>query len=120
MGRCFPIGKPTPFAADNVHERVSHRTKAATQITGELLRTESGSRFQNPVVCPTVVLIEQLNVVLSHGERVPALCLGNLTRHRHSVKPADISGELGDRPAPYFLVVKLAPLMARRGKGAIV
>src|SRR5215469_2956493 len=81
MGRCFPIGKPTPFAADDVQERISYRTKAATQITSELLRAESGNRVQNPVVCPTVVGVEQLNVVLSHDERVSALSLGNLTPH---------------------------------------
>ena len=99
MGRCFPIGKPTPFAADDVQERISYRTKAATQITSELLRAENGNRVQNPVVCPTVVLVEQLNVVLSHDERVSALSLGNPTPHRHSVKTErGISGELGDRP----------------------
>src|SRR5215831_16042607 len=90
MGRRFPISKPTPFAADDVHERVSYRTKAATQVTSELLRPESSNSLQDPVVCPTVVLVEQLNVVLSHGERgcplsresYPASVLGETeTRH---------------------------------------
>jgi len=56
MGRRLPIGKPTPFAADDMHERISYRTKASTQITSELLGPESRNRLQNPVVCPTVVL----------------------------------------------------------------
>src|SRR5215813_4956866 len=75
MGRRLPVGKPTPFAADDVHERISYRTKASTQITSELLGPESRDRLQNPVVGPTVVRVEQLNVILSHGERVPAFCL---------------------------------------------
>src|SRR5262244_1232232 len=90
MGRRFPVGKPTPFAAYDVHERVSYRTKAATQITSELLGPESRNRLQNPVVCPTVVLVEQLNVILSHGERVPAICLANPIPDQHWVKSIQV------------------------------
>ena len=31
MGRLLPIRKPTALAADDVHERVSHGTKAAAR-----------------------------------------------------------------------------------------
>ncbi len=79
MAGAKDLKSPTPFDADDVHERVSYRTKAPIQITSELLIAESGNPLQNPVVGPTVVLVEQLNVVLSHGERVPAPSLGNLT-----------------------------------------
>src|SRR5215467_4165020 len=97
MGRRFPIGKPTPFPADYVQERVSHGTKASTQITSELFRAEHRNRLQNPVVCPTVILIEQLNVVLSHGERIPGICLGNPTPHQYfGEMDTGISAELGD------------------------
>src|SRR5580704_15790383 len=68
MGRLLPICKPTPLAADDMHERVSHGTKAAAQIARELLSAESGDCSQNPVVCPAIVFVEQLNVILSHGE----------------------------------------------------
>src|SRR5215813_11481216 len=99
MGRRFPIGKPTPFAADDVHERISYRTKASTQITSELLRAESRNRLQDPVVCPMVVLVEQLNVILSHGERVPAICLANPIPDQHWVEwTRGISGNLDNRP----------------------
>src|SRR5712692_7089496 len=67
MGRLLPIRKPTPLAADDVHQRVSHRTKAAAQITRKLLSAERGDRLQNPVVRPAVVFVEQLNVIFSHG-----------------------------------------------------
>jgi len=99
MGRRLPVGKPTPFAADDVHERVSYRTKAATQITSELLGPESRNRLQNLVVCPTVVLVEQLNVIFSHGERVPAICFANPIPDQHWVKwTRGISGNLDNRP----------------------
>ena len=58
MGRFFPIGQPTPFATDDMHQRVSHRTKAAAQIARQLLRGERGNRLQNPVVRPAVVFVE--------------------------------------------------------------
>src|SRR6266853_1784858 len=77
-GWLLPNCKPTPLAANNVHQRVSHRTEAATQITRELLNAESGDRLQNPVVRPAVVLVEQLNVIFGHGEGRP-FRLGNLT-----------------------------------------
>src|SRR5712692_3891097 len=67
MGRLLPIRKPTPLAADDVHQRVSHGTKAAAQIARELLGAERGNRLQNPVVRPAVVFVEQLNVIFSHG-----------------------------------------------------
>src|SRR6266853_859209 len=73
-----PNFKPTPLHAVNVHQRVSHRTEAATQITRELLNAESGERLQNPVVRPPVVFVEQLNVIFGHGEGRP-FRLGNLT-----------------------------------------
>src|SRR5262245_47160088 len=98
MGRRLPIGKPTPFAADDVHERISYRTKASTQITSELLGPESRNRLQNPV-CPAVVFVEQLNVILSHGESVPAICLANPNPDQHWVKwTSGISGDLDNRP----------------------
>ena len=68
MGRLLPIRKPTPLAADNVHERVSHGTKAAAQIARELLSAEHGDGLQNSVVRPAVVFVEQLNVVFGHGD----------------------------------------------------
>src|SRR5262249_5887490 len=64
----LPIFKPAPLAGDDVHQRVAHGTKAAAQIARELLRAERGDSPQNPVVRPTVVFIEQLNVVFSHGD----------------------------------------------------
>ena len=99
MGRRLPVGKPTPFAADDVHESISYRTKASTQITSELLGPESRDRLQNPVVGPTVVRVEQLNVILSHGERVPAICLANPIPDQRWVKwTRGISGDLDNRP----------------------
>jgi hypothetical protein len=71
MGRLLPIRKPTPLAADNVHERVSHGTKPAAQIARELLNAERGDRLQNSVVRPPVVFVEQLNVIFSHGDGRP-------------------------------------------------
>src|SRR5437660_11965518 len=68
MGRLLPIRKPTPLAADNVHERVSHGTKPAAQIARELLNAERGDRLQNSVVRPPVVVVEQLNVIFGHGD----------------------------------------------------
>src|ERR1700730_2342102 len=67
-GGLLPNCKPTPLAADNVHQRVSHRTEAATQITRELLNAESRDRLQNPVVRPAVVFVEELNVIFGHGD----------------------------------------------------
>ena len=82
MGRLLPIRKPTSLAADNVHERVSHGTKPAAQIARELLNAERGDRLQNSVVCPAVVLVEELNVIVSHGwAGSPS---GNLTLPCHS------------------------------------
>src|ERR1700728_4679886 len=49
-----------------MHERVSHRSKAAAQITRKLLRAESGDRLQNTLVRPAVVFVEQLNIIFSH------------------------------------------------------
>jgi hypothetical protein len=70
-----------------VHERVSHGTKAAAEIARELLSAERGGGFQNPVVRPTVVFVEELNVISSHGGGLATLSsgvisLGNLTLHR--------------------------------------
>src|SRR5215470_10677815 len=97
VGRRFPVGEPTPFAPDDMHESVTYRTSGATQIMSELLRTESGSRFENPVVSPAVILVEQLNVVLSHAEQSPCPISRNLTPYRPSVKPSHSSsgGECG-------------------------
>ena len=67
MGRLLPVRKPNPLAADDVHERVSHGTKAAAQIARELVSAELGGRLQNPVVRPTVVFVQQLSVISSHG-----------------------------------------------------
>ena len=49
-----------------MQERVSHGSKAATEIARELLRAERGGRLQNPVVRPAVIFVEQLNVIPSH------------------------------------------------------
>jgi hypothetical protein len=68
IGRFLPICKPTPFAGDDVQERVSHGTKAAAQIPRELLVAERGSRLQNPVVRPAVLFVQQLNVISMHGD----------------------------------------------------
>src|SRR5215467_16267190 len=54
----YPIGKPTPFAADDVQQRVSHRMKTASQIPRELLNSKCGRRLQHSIVCPAVVLKE--------------------------------------------------------------
>ena len=79
MGRrLLPVRKPNPLAADDVHERVSHGTKAAAQIARELVSAELGGRLQNPVVRPTVVLVEQLNVIFSHGGGWKTPSSGNL------------------------------------------
>jgi hypothetical protein len=67
VGRFLPINQPNPLATDDMHERISHGTKATSQITRELLGAERGDRLQNPVVRPAVVLVEQLNVIFSHG-----------------------------------------------------
>ena len=66
-GRLLPIRKPTPLAANNVHQRVSHGAKAAAQIARKLLIAERGHHLQNPVVRPAVVFIEQPNVILIHA-----------------------------------------------------
>jgi hypothetical protein len=68
MGRLLPIRKPNPFATDDVEERVPHGTKATTQIVRELLSAERGNRLQNSVVRPTVIFVEQLNIIFSHGD----------------------------------------------------
>jgi hypothetical protein len=64
-----------------MHERVSHRSEAAAQITRKLLRAESGDRLQDTVVRPAVVFVEQLNIIFSHrgGRPTP---LGDLTLPR--------------------------------------
>jgi len=59
MGWCVPISEPNPLAADDVHERVAHGTKAATQIACELLNAERGGRLQHSVVRPAVIFVEQ-------------------------------------------------------------
>src|SRR5206468_873752 len=66
------------LTADDVHERVSDRTEATAEVARELLSAESGGGLQNSVVRPAVVLVEELNVVVSHGGggRSP---YGNLT-----------------------------------------
>jgi hypothetical protein len=69
----LPIRKPTPLAADDVHERVSHGTKAAAQIARELLIAELGGFLQDPVVRPAVVFVEQLNIIFTHGDGWPTL-----------------------------------------------
>jgi hypothetical protein len=71
LGRLLPLRKPAPFAADDVHERVSHGTKAAAHITGELFSAERGDRVQNSVVRPAVVFVEQPDVIFSHGGGCP-------------------------------------------------
>jgi hypothetical protein len=88
MARLPPIRKPNPLAADDVHERISDGTKAAAQISHELLIAERGGGLQNPVIGPAVVFVEQLNVIFSHGwQRVgdpfvwEKVRLGNLTLH---------------------------------------
>src|SRR5580698_11413732 len=48
----------SPLAADDVHQRVAHRTEAAAQIARELLSVESGRRAQSPVVRPAIVFVE--------------------------------------------------------------
>src|SRR5215469_2227081 len=67
MVRLLPILKPTPLAADQVHERVAHGTEAAAEIARELFRSEHRDRAQNSVVCPTVIFEQQANVILRHG-----------------------------------------------------
>src|SRR5258708_5190867 len=66
-GRLLPIGEPTPLASDDMNERVSDGRKAAAQIASELLRGERGDRLENPVVLPTVILVQEMNVVFRHG-----------------------------------------------------
>src|ERR1700687_2322346 len=73
MGCFLPVSKPNPLAADDMHQRVSYRTKAAAQITRELLSAERGGRLQNLVVRPTVVFVQQLNVIFSHSGDGPSL-----------------------------------------------
>src|SRR5215469_3679238 len=58
VGRGFPICEPTPLATDNVHQGISHRNKAATQVACELLRTERRSCLQNPAVGPPIVFVQ--------------------------------------------------------------
>src|ERR1700737_685646 len=45
QGGLFPIPKPNPLAADDVDERVPHRTKTSTQIVRELLSVERRDRL---------------------------------------------------------------------------
>src|SRR5260370_41461278 len=87
MGRLLPIREPNPLAADDMHERVSHGTKATAQIARELLSTERADRLQDPVVRPAVVFVEQLNVIFSHGGGGLTLSCGNLTLPRYSANP---------------------------------
>jgi hypothetical protein len=54
-GGLVPDCKPTPLDADNVHQSVSHRPEAATQIMRELLNAASGNRLQDRVVRPAVM-----------------------------------------------------------------
>src|ERR1700730_12390071 len=87
LGCSLPISKPNPLAADDVQQRVSHRTKAAAQITRELLSAERGGRLQNSVVRPAVVFAQQLNVIFSHSGGCRSLILwGNFTLPR-SARP---------------------------------
>jgi len=83
------IRKPTPLAADDMHEGVSHGAKAAAQIARELLGAHRGHRSQNPVVRPTVVFVKQLNVILSHfGGRLTLSPAGFYLAPRRATKPA--------------------------------
>jgi hypothetical protein len=66
-GRLFPILKPTPFAANDVHKSVSHGTKATAKIARKLLSAERRSCLQNPVIGPAVVFVEELNVIFGHS-----------------------------------------------------
>src|SRR5258708_40028359 len=77
-GRLLPIRDPTPLAGDDMYERVSHGTKAAAEIARELLIAQCRERLQNPAVLPTVVLVEQLNVIFSHGGGWKTPSSGNL------------------------------------------
>jgi len=66
-GRWFIENRePAPLAADDVHERVSDRTEAATQVVRELLNGERGDRLQDFVVRPSIVFEEQMNIVFGH------------------------------------------------------
>src|SRR2546422_6163617 len=101
MGRLLPISKPTPLAADDVHERVSHGTKAAAQIARELLIAQPGDRLQNPVVRPAVVFVEQLNVILIHaGGRLPHSSGESYLASRRPAKPEFLLSDFCWVPLP--------------------
>lgn len=76
--RLLPNRQPTPLAADDVHQRISHGPKAAAKITSELFAAQRGSRPQNAAVRPTVIFKKKLDVVLVHGDARPFRS-GNLT-----------------------------------------
>jgi len=80
--------RANPTRRRDVHERVSHGTKAAAQIARELLSAERGDRLQNPVVRPAVVFVEQLNVIFIHGEAWLTLFVwGTLPCLAYSARP---------------------------------
>jgi hypothetical protein len=55
--------RASPTRRDDVHERVSHGTKGAAQVARELFGAESGGRLQDAAVGPSVVFVEQVDVV---------------------------------------------------------
>jgi hypothetical protein len=77
-GRLLPIRQPAPLPTNDVHQRISHRSKAAAQIARKLLIAECADYFQNPVVRPPVVFVQQLNVILIHIGRPPDLCVAGI------------------------------------------
>jgi hypothetical protein len=87
-GRPLPIHKPKPCASDDVRKRVSHGTEAAPRSRVNCSAVSTETACKTLLFGPAVVLVEQLNVIFSHGGgRWPTLLLGNLTLPGCSAKP---------------------------------
>jgi hypothetical protein len=58
-----------------VHQHIAHGANAAAEIARELLHAKGRGRFENSVVRPTIILVQQLNIIFSHGGDGPSLIL---------------------------------------------